>query len=163
MYAGHSDFKFDGSFSRRASNLILCILVTPVATSQRTQITSIRKTDKLKIFREITGIYCENQMKDINTLCRQNTVFCNVRTGCILLLLCLKKLSEQKGFVTKSTTTSHPFRRVIPILSTKYMEEKFIYTLSHFAGCSGMQLVHKSECVYVNTVFNLQSVSTNTY
>jgi len=83
-------------------------------------------------------------MNDKNTPCRQNTEFRNVRAGGISLPLCLKKLSEQKEFVTKSTTKSYPLRRVIPILSTKYMEEKFvIYTLSHFAGCSGMQLLHK--------------------
>ena len=58
-------------------------------------------------------------MNDINTLCRQNTVFRNVRAGGISLPLCLKKLSEQKGFVTKATTKSHPLRRIIPILSTK--------------------------------------------
>jgi hypothetical protein len=75
-------------------------------------------------------------MNDINTLCRQNTEFRNVRAGGISLPLCLKKLSEQKGFVTKATTKSHPLRRIIPTLSTKYTEEKLvIYTLSHFAGC----------------------------
>jgi hypothetical protein len=87
-------------------------------------------------------------MKDINTLCCQNTEFRNVRAGGISLPVCLKKLSEQKGFVTKPTIKSHSLRRVIPILSNKYMEEKFvIYTLSNFAGCSGIQLLHKSECV----------------
>jgi hypothetical protein len=81
-------------------------------------------------------------MNDISTLCRQNTEFRNVRAGGISLPLCLKKLSEQKGFVTKCTSKSHPLWGVIPILSTKYMEEKFvIYTLSYLAGCSGMQLL----------------------
>jgi hypothetical protein len=105
-------------------------------------------------------------MNDINTLFRKNTEFHYVRAGGISLPMCHKKLSERKGFITKSTTKAHPLRRVIPILITKYMEEKFvIYALSHFAGCSGMQLLHKSEyvCVYVNTVLNFQGVSTNTY
>ena len=65
-------------------------------------------------------------MNDINKLCRQNTEFRNVRAGGISLPLCLIKLIEQKGFVMKSTTKSHPLRRVIPILSTKYMEENFV-------------------------------------
>lgn len=78
-------------------------------------------------------------MKDINTLCLQNAEFRNVRASSISLPLCLKELNEQKGFVTKSTTKSHPLRRVTPILVTKHMEEKFvIHTLSHFAGCSGI-------------------------
>lgn len=80
------------------------------------------------------------------------------------LPLCLKELSERRGFGTKSTTKSHSHGKVIPILSTKCMEEKFvIYVLSHFAAFSGMRLLHISECVYVNTVLNLQGVSTNTY
>jgi hypothetical protein len=63
-------------------------------------------------------------MKDINILCHKNAEFRNVRASGISLPLCLKELNEQKGFVTKSTTKSHPLRRVIPILINKYMEEK---------------------------------------
>jgi hypothetical protein len=85
-------------------------------------------------------------MNDINTQCCQNAEFLMLEQV-LSLPLYLKKLSEQRGFGTKSTTKSHSHRKVTPILSTKCMEEKFVtYILSHFAGFSGMRLLHISEC-----------------
>jgi hypothetical protein len=49
--------------------------------SQRTQSASVTTAKFLILFKEIFSAYSENQTKQINTLCGQNTEFLNVTAG----------------------------------------------------------------------------------
>jgi hypothetical protein len=51
--------------------------------SQRKRYVSMRKTDRLTLFRDMFGVYCEN-MKHTNTLCGQNAEFLNVEAQRLL-------------------------------------------------------------------------------
>jgi hypothetical protein len=54
------------------------IYKNPVRTSQETYYLS---ANRLKLTRERVTVYCENHMKHINTLCKQNAEFYNFKTG----------------------------------------------------------------------------------
>jgi hypothetical protein len=51
-----------------------------VRTSQET-LRPVAKSNRLMLFREIISVYCENRMRDINTLCGQNSNYFNVKVN----------------------------------------------------------------------------------
>jgi hypothetical protein len=46
-----------------------------VRTSQETHYVTAKKTNRLMLFWETVAVYCENRMKQTNTLCEQNAEF----------------------------------------------------------------------------------------
>jgi hypothetical protein len=52
-----------------------------VHTSKKTQHYTITEINWLKLFKEIIAVYAENNMKQINMLCRQNEEFFVVKAG----------------------------------------------------------------------------------
>jgi hypothetical protein len=50
-------------------------------TSEEKHSISTVYTNRLKRFREIITVYCENRMKHINTLCEDNAEFFGIKAG----------------------------------------------------------------------------------
>jgi hypothetical protein len=53
----------------------------PVHISQETYYVSATETNRLMLFRETVGVYCENHTGHTDTLCGQNTEFQYVKEG----------------------------------------------------------------------------------
>jgi hypothetical protein len=64
--------------------------------SQKIYNISIKKTNRLMLFREITAIYSENNTEHIHSFCRQNAEFLNAKIGGIYSYHCdLKSWGKQ--------------------------------------------------------------------
>jgi hypothetical protein len=57
------------------------IFKNSVCTSQETHYVSATKPNRLMLFRETVAVYCDSNVKHVNTLCGQNAEFLNVKTG----------------------------------------------------------------------------------
>jgi hypothetical protein len=57
-----------------------------VRASQETQYVSATKPNRLRLFREIIAVYCENLTEHTNALCGQNAEFSSYLTGNTLRL-----------------------------------------------------------------------------
>jgi hypothetical protein len=68
-------------FNRLKPKMVLIILNNSVLTSKKTQPIIITKTELLMLFKEIIAVNCENNMKSINALCRQNAELLIVKAG----------------------------------------------------------------------------------
>jgi hypothetical protein len=68
-----------------------------VRISQRTEVVSILRIGQLMMFRNKTGVYCDDRMKHMNKICVEMHRFSTLKKRYIFLPLGLKRLRTLVG------------------------------------------------------------------